>query len=68
MVNKIEDLDNLAQAIHYLKEAQQLEQGEEFDPLVTNARLDMVDNAMEAIVCHVEEEKAKVPFDVNRGP
>lgn len=68
MVDKIEDLDELASAIHYLKEVQQLEEKDESDMMVINAKLDMVDNALDEIVSYVRKEKRNAPLETNSGP
>lgn len=68
MVNEIEDLDELASAIHYLKEAQQLEENDEEDLIVVDAKLKMVDRALDEIVQYVRDEKKNVPFEINSGP
>lgn len=68
MVEKIDDLDELERAIHYLKEAQQLEENDDEDLIVFDAKLNMVDNALDEIVQYVRNQKKNVPFEINSGP
>lgn len=70
--NPHDDLTELESAIHYLKEAQQLHNEDEYDEERENAALEQIDKALDEIDKYVVKEKVRTTSStiksVDNGP
>jgi len=55
-----EDLSELESAIHYLKEAETLHNGEEYNPQQQDAALEKVDEAIDEVQEYVDSETTRL--------